>query len=64
MAQTKLTNLQIEVLKMMSFATSEEQILLLKDQLFKFFGNLTSELAGEEWLKRGYNNAMMEEWLT
>ncbi|HYV91372.1 MAG TPA: hypothetical protein VE978_06300 [Chitinophagales bacterium] len=61
---TKLTNLQLELLKIFSVQMSEEQLLELKDVLSNFFLTKAREEADRQWDEKGWTQETMKQWLT
>jgi hypothetical protein len=63
MVQTKLTNLQLELLKMFQFTYNDDQVLEIKNILADYFADKAIELADNEWKARGYTNETMDKWI-
>ncbi len=60
---TKLTNLQLELLKIFSKEISEEELLDVKRMLARYFSAKTTEEADRIWDKKGLTNEDMDRWL-
>ncbi|MFN7117870.1 MAG: hypothetical protein ACK4TA_13805 [Saprospiraceae bacterium] len=60
---TKLTALQLELLKIYSFEPSEEELLQLKELLGQFFAERLQKMADDAWEKNGWTAETMEAWL-
>lgn len=61
-AQHKLTNLQLELLKVFSFDLPEEQLLEIKKLLSNYFLEKARDEMDELWDERGWNQETMREW--
>ena len=59
----KLSNLQIELLKVFSRNISEEELLDIRRMLASYFMQRASDGADKIWEERGYSNELMQEWL-
>lgn len=60
---TKLTNLQLELLKIFSVQMSEEQLLELKDLLSNYFLSKAREEVDRQWDEKGWTQETMKQWL-
>ncbi len=58
----KLTNLQLELLKVFSHPLSEEQLLEVKDLLATYFADKATEEMDRLWDEKGWSNETMQEW--
>jgi hypothetical protein len=63
MAQTKLSLLQLELLKLFPYMTSEEQIAEIRDLLFNYYSKKLVHTVDQEWINRGYTKETMEKWV-
>lgn len=63
-APQKLTNLQIELLKVFSHPLSEEQLLEVKDLLAAYFAEKASDEMDRLWEAKGWSDETMQEWAT
>jgi hypothetical protein len=61
-ASQKLSNLQLELLKLYAMNVSDEELRDIKRMLAKYFMERTIEEANKVWDERGYTNELMEEW--
>ena len=61
-AQKKLTNLQLELLKVFSYELPEEQLLEIRQLLAKFFAEKVDEEMDQLWTERGWTEDTMREW--
>ena len=59
----KLTNLQLELLKMFQYELSENQLIEIKMLLSNYFAKKASDEIDKLWDAKGWNNHTMEEWL-
>ncbi len=60
--QTKLTNLQLELLKIFSFNLPEEQLLEIKQLLVQYFAQKVDDEMDRLWEERGWTAETMREW--
>jgi len=58
----KLSNLQLELLKLYALGISDEELLMIKKLLAQFFLRKAVDEANKVWDARGYTNQLMEEW--
>ncbi len=61
-ASQKLSNLQLELLKLFAMGVSEKELREIKRMLAKYFMEKTIEEANKVWDERGYTNELMDEW--
>ncbi len=61
-ASQKLSNLQLELLKLFAMGVSEKELRDIKRMLAKYFMEKTIEEANKVWDERGYTNELMDEW--
>ncbi|MBX2889715.1 MAG: hypothetical protein KF734_02190 [Saprospiraceae bacterium] len=61
-ASQKLSNLQLELLKLYAMGVSEEELRDIKRMLAKYFMEKAMDEADKVWDERGYTNKLMEEW--
>ena len=59
----KLSNMQLELLKIYSKNLPEEQLLEIKHLLSEYFAKKIVEEADRVWLERGYTDEYMERLL-
>ncbi len=59
----KLTNLQLELLKVFSYQVSEQDLLNVKDLLAQYFANKATQEMDDFWETHHLNDATMDEWL-
>jgi hypothetical protein len=59
----KLTNLQIELIKLFAYQVSDNQILEIKDLLAKYFAEVASKEMDKLWEENQWNDQTMEDWL-
>jgi len=59
----KLSNLQLELLKLYAHNVSEEDLLTIKKFLSPYFLKKAISEANQVWDARGYTNELMEEWI-
>lgn len=58
----KLSNLQLELLKVFSFDLKESQILEIRELLAQYFADKATEEMDRLWEERGWSDEKMEEW--
>lgn len=58
----KLTNLQLELLKVFSFDLPEEQLLEIKQLLVQYFAKKVDDEMDRLWEERGWTPETMREW--
>lgn len=61
-AQKKLTNLQLELLKVFSYDLSREQLLEIRQLLAKYFAQKVDEEMSRLWEEREWTEETMREW--
>ncbi len=59
----KLTNLQLELLKVFSYQISEQDLLNVKDLLAQYFSNKATQEMDDFWETQHLDNPAMDEWL-
>lgn len=62
--QGKLTNAQLELLKLFSRPMSDEEVAELKDYLVQFYAKKAMDEVDRLWDERGYTQETMDEWLS
>jgi len=62
MTAQKLTNLQVELIKVFSFDLSEAQVLEIRSLLANYFADKATEEADRLWEERGWTDETMENW--
>ncbi len=62
-AAKRLTNLQLELLKVFSYDLSEAQIIEIRDLLAKYFAEKATKEMDDLWDSKGWSNETMDEWL-
>lgn len=60
----KLTNVQVELIKMFNRQVPEEQLLEIKNLLAKYFAEVATREMDKLWVENDWNDDTMEEWLT
>lgn len=58
----KLSNLQIELLKVFTYDLSDLQLLEIKTLLANYFAEKATERMDELWEERGWSNDTMKQW--
>ena len=61
-SSNRLTNLQLELIKLFSYNLSERQLLEVKDMLSKYFAQKATEEMDKLWEDEGLTNDSMEVW--
>ena len=63
-AKSKLTNLQLELLKYFQYDLSDAQLLEIKQLLTRYFAERSTSEMDKMWDKEGWSNETMEKWLS
>jgi hypothetical protein len=58
-----LSNVQLELLKILSTNLNENDLKELKQQLAFFYAKKSIDSANKAWLEKGLSNEIMDEWL-
>jgi len=61
-SSNRLTNLQLELIKLFNYNLSERQLLEVKDMLSKYFAGKATEEMDKIWKDEGLTNDTMEAW--
>ncbi len=61
-AQKKLSNIQLELLKVFSFDLSDVQLLEIKQLLSNYFANIASNRMDELWEEKGWSAETIKHW--
>lgn len=59
----KLSNIQLELLKMFSTNIPDKQLLEIKDLLANYFAEKATEEMDRLWDERGWSNETMKQWV-
>lgn len=59
----KLTNLQLELIKLFSYNLDEKQLLEIKYLLVKYFAEKATKEMDKIWKEKGLTNETMDIWL-
>ena len=59
----KLTNTQLEILKVFAYESQEEDLQDLKKVLIKFFADRVRKRTAQIWQEKGYTDETMQDWL-
>lgn len=59
----KLTNLQLELLKLFSYHLSEQDLLNVKDLLARYFANKATQEMDDFWETCHLDETTMDQWL-
>ncbi|AYL96102.1 hypothetical protein [Mucilaginibacter celer] len=62
MTKSKLTNLQLEIIKLFNYDLADGQLLEIKDILASYFANSATKEMDKLWNNNGWNNELMEQW--
>jgi len=62
MQTQKLTNLQMELLKLFSYELDLKQLEDIKNLLAQYFAQQATQSVDQLWEEQGWNNETMEEW--
>jgi hypothetical protein len=58
----KLTNVQIELLKLFQYNLPEKQLLEIKNILAKYFAESATEEMDKLWEEKGWDSNTMNDW--
>jgi hypothetical protein len=58
----KLTNVQIELLKLFQYNLPEEQLVEIKNMLGKYFAKTATAEMDKLWEENNWDNDLMKEW--
>ncbi|WP_295800811.1 hypothetical protein [Mucilaginibacter sp.] len=58
----KLTNVQLELLKLFQYNLPEKQLVEIKNILAKYFAKSATDEMDKLWDENGWTNETMEEW--
>lgn len=61
-AAKKLSNLQLELLKVFSFDLDETQIIEIRDLLAKYFADKATEEMDKLWEDNNWNEETIQKW--
>lgn len=59
----RLTNLQLELIKLFNYNLSQAQLLEVKDLLSKYFSDKATNEMDRIWEEKGLSNVTMDSWL-
>ena len=59
----RLTNLQVELLKLFKYNLSQKQLLEVKDLLAKYFADRATREMDKLWEEKGLTDKTMDSWL-
>ncbi len=63
MNANRLTNLQLELIKLFSYNLDEKQLLEVKSPLAKYFADKATREMDKIWEEKGLTNETMDTWL-
>ncbi len=61
-AAKKLTNLQLELLKLFSYELQDNQLIEIRDLLSNYFANKASDEMDKLWEENNWSDKTMEDW--
>jgi hypothetical protein len=61
-AAEKLTNVQIELLKLFQYNLPEKQLTEIKNMLAKYFAKSAGDEMDKLWEEKGWDNNTMNDW--
>ncbi len=61
-AAKKLTNLQLEILKIFSFELPDNQLIEIRDILSKYFADKASDEMDKLWKENNWSDDTMDDW--
>lgn len=59
----RLTNLQLELIKLFNYNLSQAQLREVKDLLSKYFADKATSEMDKVWEEKGLSNETMDSWL-
>jgi hypothetical protein len=59
----RLTNLQLELIKLFNYNLSQVQLLEVKDLLSRYFADKATNEMDKVWEEKGLSNETMDSWL-
>lgn len=59
----KLTNLQVELVKLFAYQVPDNQLSEIKDLLAKYFAEVASKEMDKLWEENQWSDQTMEDWL-
>jgi hypothetical protein len=59
----KLTNVQVELIKMFNRQVPDEQLIEIKNLLAKYFADVAAREMDKLWVENDWSDDTMEEWL-
>lgn len=62
-ATEKLTNVQLELLKLFKYNLPEKQLLEIKNILTKYFAQTVTDEMDRLWDENGWDNNTMKDWV-
>jgi len=61
-AAKKLTNLQLELLKLFSYELQDKQLIEIRDLLSNYFADKASDEMDKLWEENNWSDKTMEDW--
>ncbi|PWG78947.1 hypothetical protein [Pararcticibacter amylolyticus] len=61
-ATGKLTNIQLELLKLFQYQLPDKQLTEIKNILARYFAQTATDEMDKLWDENGWNNDTMKEW--
>lgn len=58
----KLTNLQVELVKLFSYQVADNQLVEIKELLAKYFAEKATEEMDKLWDENGWTTELMNDW--
>lgn len=62
-SSNRLSNLQLELIKLFSYNLNEKQLLEVKELLARYFAEKATMEADRIWDEEGLTNQTMDQWL-
>lgn len=62
-SNNRLTNLQLELIKLFNYNLSKKQLLDVRDLLGKYFAAKATQEMDKVWDEKGLTNETMDSWL-
>ncbi|MCP4400755.1 MAG: hypothetical protein GY801_26070 [bacterium] len=62
-AQHKLSNLQLELLKLFHYELTDQELLDIKDLLARYFAQKATDAMEDFWESHNLHDAAIDEWL-
>lgn len=58
----RMTNLQLELIKIFSYELNDSQVVEIKDMLSKYFANKATQEVDKLWEENNWSDETMDQW--